>query len=107
MRGFGRRKLGPKDLAGAPVGGEVKFEASVELRGPIYRRLWGTVFVDAGQVWPKTGNVKLTEIEVAIGPGLWLLTPIGPLRFDVGYRLTLFDETEPRWAYHLAVGPAF
>jgi outer membrane protein insertion porin family len=107
MRGFGRRRLGPKDSEGNPVGGEAKLEASVELRGPIYWRIWGTLFADAGQVWLKADDIDLGEIEVAVGPGLWLMTPVGPLRFDVGYRLTLFDASEPRWAYHLSIGPAF
>jgi outer membrane protein insertion porin family len=107
MRGFNRRKLGPKDSAGAPLGGEAKVEASLEVRGPLLWRIWGTAFVDAGQVWNTTSEVDLREIEIAIGPGLWLMTPVGPLRFDVGYRLTFFDPTEPRWVYHLSVGPAF
>ena len=107
MRGFNRRKLGPKDSAGAPLGGEAKFEASLELRSPLIWRIWGTAFADAGQVWGTTSDVNLREIEVAVGPGLWLMTPVGPLRFDVGYRLTFLDTTEPRWVYHLSVGPAF
>jgi outer membrane protein insertion porin family len=107
MRGFGRRKLGPKDSAGAPIGGEAKFEASAELRTPIYWRIWGAAFLDAGQVWLKSDSVDLSKIEVAVGPGLWLMTPVGPVRFDVGYRLTMHDETEPRVAYHFGVGAAF
>jgi outer membrane translocation and assembly module TamA len=107
MRGFQRRKLGPKDQADAPVGGEAKLEASLELRGPIYWRLWGALFMDVGQVWLKTDDVKFNEIEVAVGPGLWLMTPVGPLRFDAAYRLTDYDKVEPRWAFHFAVGTAF
>ena len=107
MRGFQRRKLGSKDAGGAPIGGEVKFEASVELRSPLVWHIWGALFADAGQVWLKTDEVKLDQIEVAVGPGLWLMTPVGPLRFDVGYRLTQFDKMESRWAYHFAVGTAF
>ncbi len=107
MRGFQRRKLGPKDTAGAPVGGEVKLEASVELRGPLFWRIWGALFADAGQVWLKASEVRLDEIEVAVGPGLLVMTPVGPLRVDAGYRLTRFDKIEPRWAYHFAVGAAF
>lgn len=107
MRGFGRRKLGPKDSAGGPIGGEAKFEASLELRGPLFWRLWGAAFIDAGQVWLKSNDIDLGKIEVAVGPGIWLMTPVGPMRFDVGYRLTMHDEVEPRVAYHFAVGTAF
>ena len=67
----------------------------------------GAVFIDAGQVWRKASDVSFNEIEVAVGPGIWVMTPVGPMRFDVGYRLTMYDENEPRVAYHFAVGTAF
>jgi len=107
MRGFSRRKLGPKDEEGAPLGGEAKVEASVEVRRPLFWKIWGTLFMDVGQVWFRIDEINLRDLEVAIGPGVWLMTPIGPLRFDAGYRLTDWDKTEPRWAYHIAIGAAF
>jgi outer membrane protein assembly complex protein YaeT len=107
MRGFHRRRLGPKDLANAPVGGNAKAEGSVELRFPIFWRFRGSLFVDTGQVWSEVGDAGFNEIEVAVGPGLWLQTIIGPLRTDLGYRITDFDPTEPRWVFHFSVGPAF
>ncbi len=107
MRGFSRRKLGPKDDENAPLGGEAKVEASIEVRQELFWRIWGTLFLDAGQVWYRLDEVALEDLEVAVGPGLWLMTPIGPLRLDAGYRLTYLDTTEPRWAYHIAIGPAY
>jgi outer membrane protein insertion porin family len=107
MRGFQRRKLGPLDEDGAPLGGDAKVEGSVELRFPVYRRLRGAGFVDAGQVWATTEEVRTDNIEVALGTGLWLDTIIGPIRGDVAYRLTDYEKTQPRWAYHLSIGPAF
>jgi outer membrane translocation and assembly module TamA len=32
------------------------------------------------------------------------MTPIGPLRFDFGFRLTDYDKTEENWAFHFAIG---
>jgi translocation and assembly module TamA len=107
MRGFERRKLGPLDEAGAPIGGDVKLEGSVELRFPIYRKIRGAGFVDAGQVWATTDDVRTDNIEYAVGTGLWFDTIIGPLRGDVAYRLTYYDTTQPRWAFHFSIGPAF
>lgn len=106
-RGFHRRKLGPLDEGGAPIGGEAKVETSAELRFPIAWRLRGTAFVDAGQVWRTSDDVTAENVEVAVGPGLWLTTPIGPIRFDVGYRLTFHETTQPRWVFHFTAGPAF
>jgi outer membrane protein insertion porin family len=107
MRGFSRRKLGPKDEEGAPLGGEAKVEASVEIRRTLFWQIWGTLFMDLGQVWYRADDINLRDLEVAVGPGIWLMTPIGPLRFDVGYRLTDWDKTESRWAYHIAIGAAY
>jgi outer membrane protein insertion porin family len=107
MRGFGRNQLGPKDTEGRPVGGEAKLESSLEVRFPLVKPFLGAVFMDAGQVWREAGGVKLSEVEVALGGSLMLKTPIGPLRFDVGHRVTDFDETEPRTSFHFLIGNPF
>jgi outer membrane protein assembly factor BamA len=107
MRGFQRRKLGPLDSGGAPIGGEALFESSGELRFPMFWRLRGAVFVDAGQVWPTIDDVRTDNIEVAVGVGLWFTTAIGPIRVDYGYRLTDYEKSQRRYAYHFSIGPAF
>jgi outer membrane protein insertion porin family len=107
MRGFKRHKLGPLDDEGAPLGGESKVEASLELRFPIFGRLGGAAFVDAGQVWTGGNTFAFDELEVAAGPGLVIRTPIGPIRGDVGFRLTDLDKTQPDQVYHLSIGHPF
>jgi len=49
-----------------------------------------------------------------VGPGLRYQTPIGPIRFDVGYQLNripgLLINGEPetrRWRIHFSIGQAF
>ena len=105
-RGFDRRKLGPKDSLGAPIGGEIKIEGSVEFRFPLLSLFRATLFVDYGQVWFTRDDIN-NEIEIAVGPGLWIKTAVGPLRFDYGYRITNYDKTQPRGQFHFAIGPAF
>ncbi|UCH84288.1 MAG: BamA/TamA family outer membrane protein [Candidatus Latescibacterota bacterium] len=107
MRGFERRKLGPLDAGGAPLGGEAKLEASAELRFPLIKKFHATTFVDAGQVWTSYEDITLDNVEVAIGPGLWFDTPVGPVRVDYGYRVTNYDTTQRRYAWHFSIGPAF
>jgi outer membrane protein assembly complex protein YaeT len=104
MRGFRRRKLGPLDDAGAPLGGEAKVEASAELRFPIVWRLRGALFADAGQVWTSRRAVSVDNVEVAVGPGLMILTPVGPIRADAGFRITDFEREEPDWVLHVTIG---
>ncbi len=107
MRGFNRRKLGPLDSTGAPLGGEALFEGSIELRVPLFWRLRGAWFVDSGQVWATIDDMTADNIEIATGPGIWFNTVIGPLRSDLAYRLTTYQSTEPRWVFHFSIGPAF
>jgi outer membrane translocation and assembly module TamA len=107
MRGFRRRELGPVSPEGDPLGGEVRLGTSVEARIPIVWKLWGAVFADAGQVWLTRGEVALSDLEVAVGPGLMIETPVGPIRADVGFRVTDVVPDEPRHAYHLSIGHPF
>ncbi len=107
MRGFRRGRLGPVDPEGTPVGGEVKLEAGLELRFPIWKAIRGAGFMDMGQIFGDRHQLRWDELEVAVGPSLILMTPIGPIRGDVGFRLTDVVPNQPGEAYHLAIGHPF
>jgi outer membrane protein assembly factor BamA len=107
MRGAKRRRLGPRDAAGSPVGGEVSALATAELRVPLVWKLRAALFADTGQVWARRGDVDLAELEVAVGPGLMVTTPVGPIRADFGYNLTDRPAGEPRTVLHLGIGHPF
>jgi outer membrane protein insertion porin family len=107
MRGFKRRRLGPLDAAGDALGGEALLEASIELRYPILGRLFGAWFLDTGQVWSRPIEMNLGQLEVAVGPGLMVQTPVGYLRADVGHRLTRRQPDQPLTVFHLAIGQPF
>jgi outer membrane translocation and assembly module TamA len=36
-----------------------------------------------------------------------IMTPIGPIRGDIGFRLTDLDDTQPRRVYHISIGHPF
>ncbi len=103
-RGFNRRRLGPLDENGLPLGGEVMMTCFVELRLPLFWKFNGAVFTDAGQLWRTHGDFTWDNIEIAVGPAIRIMTPVGPLRFDLGYRLTDYEPTEPEFAFHFAIG---
>ena len=71
------------------TGGNVQLIGNVEVRfpAPIWRgRLRLAAFVDMGGVWQTNDPVNNEKRLVATpGMGLRLLTPVGPLRFDVAY----------------------
>jgi len=70
----------------SPVGGNMLAVANAELRLP--SPLWGrllrwVVFVDAGTLWDRDATGP--SVRVTPGMGLRLVTPLGPVRLDVGY----------------------
>lgn len=114
VRGWGRFEISPLSGSGLPIGGESLFAWSTEARLSLTEKLGGVLFVDAGNVWSDAWSIDLTDLRYAVGPGLRYRTPIGPIRFDVGYQLNpipdLIVNGEPqrrRWRLHFSVGQAF
>ncbi|MDM7915254.1 MAG: BamA/TamA family outer membrane protein, partial [Candidatus Eisenbacteria bacterium] len=107
MRGYERRMLGPLDSEGTPIGGTVKAEFSTELRFPIWWRFGGALFVDGGQVWLRRDKVRPRDLRFAVGPGIMVQTPIGPIRVDVGFPLGGLRSGQPHAVPHLSIGHVF
>lgn len=114
LRGWGRFEVSPLSGAGLPLGGHSMLEMTSELRVPIFGKLGGVVFIDAGNVWADSWRIRPGDLRLAVGPGIRYLTPIGPVRFDFGYQLTPIDgllidgKPEPRrWRVHFSIGQAF
>jgi outer membrane protein assembly factor BamA len=154
VRGWGYRMLGPKfpdirfgqdgDTTYADVDGYVPLGAlsqatfSVDLRLPLPGagpKLGSRLFLDGGRVWtgdPRfdTGTDPYGQEEwfYAAGAGMDLITPVGPIRFSLAYKLNpsitdLVDaedllrartqgqpledlprDESNRWQFHFAIG---
>ncbi len=111
MRGYKRRRLGPLDETNEPVGGE-----AIALAGAEVRQIMGslgsvpiglTVFLDTGQVWATRQDVRLEDIAAAMGLGVWVRTPIGPVRLDVAQHLGDPMHGDPKTVFHFAIGYAY
>jgi outer membrane protein insertion porin family len=134
QRGFGERRLAPHvtgklyDAGDAmtppkptgsnvtiPYGGGGLAEASLEARVPITTiksmPLGFVTFLDGGDVSEAPGDLDLGNLHWAVGGGLRLMTVVGPVRLDVGYRLNRKTSSDPEpgssFAYHLTIGEAF
>jgi outer membrane protein assembly factor BamA len=70
-----------------PLGGFTLWEASLELRFPLSGSLSGVAFADASDVTRDVGHVRFNVPHLSVGPGLRYMTPVGPLRLDIGYRI--------------------
>jgi outer membrane protein assembly complex protein YaeT len=114
LRGWGRFDVAPLSGGGLPIGGASFVNASAEVRVPIWRSLGGVLFVDAGNVWSEPWNFEVSDLRYDVGPGLRYMTPIGPIRVDLGYQLNpiegLLVNGEPetrRFRFHFSIGQAF
>ena len=114
IRGWGRYEVSPLSGSGLPIGGDSMFQFSEELRAIISGNFGGVLFLDGGNVWSEAMGFKLNDLRYAVGPGLRYQTPIGPIRFDIGYQLNpipdLLVNGQPqtrRWRMHFSIGQAF
>lgn len=131
LRAFSINQAGPRDPeTGFPIGGNALFLNSLELRFSFAQdRLGVVLFHDMGNVYSTVRRMKLlkfyqnspTDFDYtvhAVGIGFLYRTPVGPLRFDVGYAVNptryqvagqngLEVRRLPRIQYFLSIGQSF
>jgi outer membrane protein assembly complex protein YaeT len=117
LRGWGRFEVSPL-FDGIMVGGHTMIDSSAELRAPLWATRWTNLsvvlFADAGNVWNNAWDFNFNDLMYDIGPGLRYLTPIGPIRADLGFQLNhipgllINGEPEKRhFRFHFSIGQAF
>ena len=129
MRGWLFSTLGPgsnDSEAAATLGADIKIEGNLEYRLKFFK-LFGhpsgiALFTDVGNIWDRKGPYGLTlkslyrDIAWDAGIGLRIGSPIGPFRFDFGYKLYDPSQTKPwqvsNWnigdfTFNFGIGEAF
>ncbi len=90
IRAFSTDELGPRsDSSNVSRGSEFYFIFNEELRFPIFKKLWGSMFFDAGNGWEGLDDPKISFKNAAYsyGVGVQYLSPAGPLRLDYARRI--------------------
>jgi len=106
VRGYARRKLGPLDANGDPIGGLSLIEGSLELRRPIWGPLGGALFVDFGQVSTRSFDLPVNDLKFGSGFGVNYQTPVGPLALYIGFPFRP-PRGEATWQIYFSVGAYF
>jgi outer membrane protein insertion porin family len=106
VRGFRENSLGPLGSAGSVIGGDMLAMASMQLQYRAAERTSLHVFVDMGNVFLRRLNPSPFDLRESAGLGLQLLSPIGPVGFDLGFPMHP-ENNEPRSRFHFTIGSNF
>lgn len=116
MRGFSRDRLGVShtpfrdsdtiDDAGFPLGGDALLIFNGEFRVPVRTSVKVVGFADVGNVFKTVSGVTFGELRPALGVGFRYKSPVGPLRFDLGFKVPK-RAGEDRTAWFITFGEAF
>jgi outer membrane protein assembly factor BamA len=91
-----------------PRGGKSMGNVNMELRFPIFKKMGGVFFHDMGVLSSDMfADFKPHNIIAATGFGGRFYTPLGPLRFDIGWKWRKIKTVERSYAWFLTFGQAF
>lgn len=87
IRGFEFRDIGPEDDAGNPLGGTSFVQFNIEIGRSLGSVLRVVAFVDVGNVYGPDHDFDIGSLRRSAGLGIRIVTPIGPIRLDYGFKL--------------------
>ena len=97
IRSFPELEMG-RSVDGKALGGTTWWIANAEFTRTLAGPVKGLLFFDAAKLD--------TETEAAVGLGVRIDLPVGPIRLEYGHSLTR-DPGEPSGAFHFAIGTTF
>jgi outer membrane protein insertion porin family len=113
LRGYEDRSVGPRNLAGYVIGGNVMTKFTSELRFAVTLEpipLYLIAFAEAGNVFESFEKTDIFDLRRSVGFGARILiNPIGLIGFDLGYGFDrkITDGADPKWLFHFQFGKGF
>ena len=89
-----------------PQGSKTMFNTNFELRFKLFKSVGAVLFQDFGFLTRGDKDLRQEKFVTATGFGFRYFTPIGPLRFDIGWRPKRNDD-DNNFAWYLTLGQAF
>ena len=100
LRGFDFRDVGPKDENGEPIGGNTSAYITLEYSVPVFGKVRGAVFADAGFVNADSWDFSSSDYNANVGFGVRAVLPVvGPIKLDYGIPVTAdeFNDSSGRF----------
>jgi translocation and assembly module TamA len=107
IRGIGFELAGPLDEDDKPLGGRSVIEGSVELRTRFANDFGVALFLDAGTVDTSSFPSFEERVLFGAGPSFRYFTPVGPIRFDVGFPLNPRKGVDSDYQLYFSIGQSF
>jgi outer membrane protein insertion porin family len=113
VRGFALDSVGaPNTISptGFPRGGNALLLMNGEVRLPVWGDVGAAVFMEGGNVFNRVTEFAFSELRGSAGFGIRYRSPIGPIRFDIGFKMDrreIGGTLEKRRAFHFAIGQVF
>ena len=99
VRGYGYEQISPRDSTGRLMGGRFMTVGSAELQLPVAESMRVATFLDMGMV--TNSYSKERDIKVGTGMGIRYISPVGPIRLDLGLGI---KEKHIPFRIHFGIG---
>lgn len=107
IRGFPLDSIGPKDASNNAVGANTMWVHNIELRIKTTNTFQIAVWHDMGSLTDTFGQINDATFKESIGPGIRIMTPVGPIKLDWGFVLPPKLGADPDQRFHFSFGNVF
>jgi len=109
VRGYEWREIHVLDEDGNMIGGNKLVLFNAECIIPLLKKqgLVGVLFYDAGNVFNDDEGVDLGTLRNSVGFGFRWYSPMGPVRFEYGYKLDVKEGEEKGGRWEFSMGSVF
>ncbi len=125
VRGFRENSLGPVRDGFEPRGGRALLLTNAEIRFPLpllaRYNFGGALFFDGGNVWSSVKDISAADFRLVAkiedttrkdymygtGFGMRYYTPVGPIRFDIGFPIKKTGDMDYDYWIHISLGQIF